>query len=65
MFGDLTAKITVYTPYIYGSGQPYSSDTLHSCQPSTKRNRHVLVEEVALYVGTSNKAFITYRNKQD
>ena len=22
-FGDFPAKITVYTPYIYGSGQPY------------------------------------------
>jgi hypothetical protein len=25
IFGDFPAKITVYTPYIYGSGQPYSN----------------------------------------
>jgi hypothetical protein len=24
IFGDFPAKNTVYTPYIYGSGQPYS-----------------------------------------
>ena len=25
MFGGFPAKNTVYTPYIYGSGQPYTS----------------------------------------
>jgi len=23
IFGDFSAKVTVHTPYIYGSGQPY------------------------------------------
>jgi len=27
IFGDVPAKNTVYTPYIYGSGQPYTSGT--------------------------------------
>jgi len=26
IFGDFPAKNTVYTPYIYGSGQPYLYD---------------------------------------
>jgi hypothetical protein len=25
IFGDFPAKVTVYTPYIYVSGQPYKS----------------------------------------
>jgi hypothetical protein len=28
IFGDFPAKNTVYTPYIYGSGQPYVYDTI-------------------------------------
>jgi hypothetical protein len=26
IFGDFPAKNTVYTPYIYGSGQPYTQN---------------------------------------
>ena len=30
IFGDFPAKNTVYTPYIYGSGQPYTCTLAHN-----------------------------------
>jgi len=44
IFDDFPAKNTVYTPYIYGSGQPYTRSTTDS----------PLVHRLRFYVPSSN-----------
>jgi len=43
IFGDFLAKITVYTLYIYGSGQPYSWCPCCGTQPGIHKRAHVHV----------------------
>ena len=38
IFGDFPAKVTVHTPYIYGSGHPYISHIMYYATDTLDEN---------------------------